>query len=75
MLRAGPASYRPSSLSTSDTILFIMCHKRRRLESRGPMRKLQADVGIKDGKIAKIGKLKGHQAKKVIDAGGQVVAP
>jgi N-acyl-D-aspartate/D-glutamate deacylase len=39
------------------------------------MRKLQADVGIKDGKIAKIGKLKGHQAKKVIDAGGQVVAP
>jgi N-acyl-D-amino-acid deacylase len=35
----------------------------------------QADVGIKDGKIAKIGKLKGHQAKKVIDAGGQIVAP
>ena len=31
----------------------------------------QADVGIKDGKIAKIGNLKGHQAKKVIDAGGQ----
>jgi N-acyl-D-aspartate/D-glutamate deacylase len=35
----------------------------------------QADVGIKDGKIAKIGNLKAHQAKKVVDAGGQIVAP
>jgi N-acyl-D-amino-acid deacylase len=35
----------------------------------------QADVGIKDGKIAKIGKLKSHEAKKVIDAGGLNVAP
>jgi hypothetical protein len=28
MLRAGPASYRPSSLSTSDTILFVMQYKK-----------------------------------------------
>jgi len=35
----------------------------------------QADVGIKDGKIAKIGKLKSHEAKKVIDASGLNVAP
>ena len=35
----------------------------------------QADVGIKDGRIAQIGKLKSHQAKKVIDAGGLNVAP
>ncbi len=35
----------------------------------------RADVGIKDGKIAKIGQLKSHQAKRVIDAEGQFVVP
>ncbi len=35
----------------------------------------RADVGIKDGKIAKIGYLKSHEATKVIDAGGQFVVP
>jgi N-acyl-D-amino-acid deacylase len=39
------------------------------------MPRYQADVGIKDGKIARIGKLKSHQAKKVIDAGGMNVVP
>ncbi len=39
------------------------------------MPRYQADVGIKDGKIAEIGKLKSHQAKKVIDACGLNVAP
>jgi N-acyl-D-amino-acid deacylase len=35
----------------------------------------RADVGIKDGKVAKLGKLKPHQGAKVIDADGQIVAP
>ena len=35
----------------------------------------QADVGIKDGKIAEIGKIKAHRASKVIDAAGLNVAP
>jgi len=35
----------------------------------------QADVGIKDGKIAKIGNLKTHSADKRIDATGKIVAP
>ena len=35
----------------------------------------QADVGIKDGKIAEIGKLNNNDGKKVIDANGLVVAP
>jgi len=35
----------------------------------------QADVGIKDGKIAKIGNLKKHSATKRIDAAGKIVAP
>ncbi len=34
-----------------------------------------ADVGIKDGKVAKIGKLKASDAKKTLDANGLVVAP
>jgi len=35
----------------------------------------QADVGIKDGKIAKISNLTTAEAKKTIDAAGLVVAP
>lgn len=35
----------------------------------------QADVGIKDGLIAKIGNLKTHQGKKVVDAAGHYVVP
>ena len=35
----------------------------------------QADIGIKDGKIAEIGKLNDSDAKKVIDANGLIVAP
>jgi N-acyl-D-aspartate/D-glutamate deacylase len=35
----------------------------------------QADLGIKQGRIAKIGKLKSHDAKKVIEAGGLNVVP
>ena len=34
-----------------------------------------ADVGIRAGKIAAIGKLDGAQAKRRIDAAGKVVAP
>src|SRR5712692_7159285 len=39
------------------------------------MPRYRADVGIKDGKIAKLGYLKTHQAKKVVDASGQYVVP
>ncbi|HEX3085465.1 MAG TPA: D-aminoacylase [Pyrinomonadaceae bacterium] len=34
-----------------------------------------AEVAIKDGRIARIGNLRGAKAKQDIDAGGQVVAP
>ena len=34
-----------------------------------------ADVAIKGDRIARIGNLRGAQAKRVIDARGQVVAP
>ena len=35
----------------------------------------QADLGIKDGKVAEIGKISSSDAKKEIDASGQIVAP
>lgn len=37
--------------------------------------RLRADVGIKDGKIAKIGRLKAADADEVLDADGMIVAP
>ena len=33
------------------------------------------DIAIKDGKIAKIGRTQEHEAKKVIEADGMIVAP
>jgi len=35
----------------------------------------RGDVGVKDGKIAEIGRLTGESAKEVVDAEGRVVAP
>src|SRR5260370_30788033 len=35
----------------------------------------RADVGIKNGKIAKIGRLKNSDGDKVLDAEGQIVDP
>jgi N-acyl-D-amino-acid deacylase len=35
----------------------------------------RADVGIKDGRIAKIGRIKAAEAEKTIDAKGQILAP
>ena len=35
----------------------------------------KADIGIKNGKIAKIGRLKSSDAKQVLDAHGLIVAP
>ena len=35
----------------------------------------RGDVGVKDGKIAEIGRLNGQNAKEVVDAEGRVVAP
>ena len=37
--------------------------------------RLRADVGIKDGKIAKIGRLRAADTDEVLDADGMIVAP
>ena len=34
-----------------------------------------ADLGVKDGRIACIGKIAAHDGKRCLDAGGQIVAP
>src|SRR6185503_1380741 len=35
----------------------------------------RADVGIKDGRIAKIGQIRSSEARDVLDASGRIVAP
>jgi N-acyl-D-amino-acid deacylase len=35
----------------------------------------KADIGIKNGKIAQVGRLNGNEGKKVLDANGLIVAP
>lgn len=37
--------------------------------------RFRGDIGIKDGRVARIGRLKPHEGAKVIDAGGLIVAP
>ncbi|HKV54440.1 MAG TPA: amidohydrolase family protein [Candidatus Binataceae bacterium] len=37
--------------------------------------RFRGDIGIKDGKVARIGRLQAHEGAKVIDAGGLIVAP
>jgi N-acyl-D-amino-acid deacylase len=39
------------------------------------MPRFRADIGIKSGRIARIGKLQAHQAARVIDASGAFVVP
>ena len=39
------------------------------------MPRYQADIGIKDGQIAAIGRLKSHEGAQVLDANGLIVAP
>src|SRR5215469_11424509 len=37
--------------------------------------RFRGDIGIKNGRIAKVGRIQSHQAKKAIDANGLIVAP
>src|SRR5260221_8886731 len=37
--------------------------------------RFRSDLGIKNGRIAKIGRIANHQGAKVVDADGQIVAP
>jgi len=37
--------------------------------------RFRGDIGVKNGRIAKVGRIQSHQAKKTIDASGLIVAP
>src|SRR6202051_604076 len=37
--------------------------------------RFRGDIGIKDGRVAKVGRLRAHEGSKVIDASGLIVAP
>ena len=37
--------------------------------------RFHSDIGIKNGRISKIGRISAHQGAKLVDAGGQIVAP
>jgi len=37
--------------------------------------RFRSDIGVKNGRIAKIGRIHAHEGAKVIDANGLVVAP
>src|SRR5258705_7102162 len=37
--------------------------------------RFRGDIGIKNGRIAKIGRIQSHEASKVVDASGSIVAP
>jgi len=37
--------------------------------------RFRGDIGIQNGRIAKVGRIQSHQAKKAIDASGLIVAP
>jgi N-acyl-D-amino-acid deacylase len=37
--------------------------------------RFRGDIGIKNGRIAKVGRIQSHEAKKAIDASGLIVAP
>jgi len=37
--------------------------------------RFRGDIGVKNGRIAKIGRIRSHEGAKVVDASGLVVAP
>jgi N-acyl-D-amino-acid deacylase len=58
----------------SDLVLDLLIRGGRIVDGAGnPW--YEADVGVRDGRIAAIGRLEGASADRVIDAGGHVVAP
>jgi len=54
---------------------FDLVVKKRHGGRRYPCPAFRSDIGIKNGRIAKIGRISSHEGAKVVDADGQIVAP
>jgi N-acyl-D-aspartate/D-glutamate deacylase len=68
------AVWRPRRLRGRKTMAYDLLIKNGRVVDGSGMPSFRADVGIKDGKIAEIGKLS-SPAAKTIDADGRAVSP
>ncbi len=69
-----PASTQPSASNLQPPAFDIVILNGRVIDGTGSPW-YAADVGIRDGRIAAIGRLTGAPARQRIDAGGRVVAP
>lgn len=69
------ASLTPLTLVSSKTPEYDLIIRNGRVIDGSGRPAFNADVAIKGDQIARIGNLRGAQAKRVIDAQGQVVAP
>jgi N-acyl-D-aspartate/D-glutamate deacylase len=66
---------RPASTLSGNQVTYDLMITNARLVDGSGNPWFRADIGIKDGRIAAIGRLDPSQAAKTIDAGNQIVAP
>src|SRR5262245_34274459 len=71
---AVPSSYRSLTSAVGASMAFDLLIKNGRVVDGSGAPAFRADVAVRDGKIAEIGKLR-VSAARVIDADGLVVAP
>ncbi len=73
-LALAQASSAPESKPTNSAAFDLLITNARIVDGSGnPW--FRADIGLKDGRVARIGRIDSTQAQKTIDARGQIVAP
>jgi len=72
---AEPASAEPAAAGHADSPGFDLIIANGRVIDGSGSPWYSADIGIRDGRIAAIGKLGGRNTQRRIDAGGRIVAP
>ena len=70
-----PLYQRPASTLSGNQVAYDLLITNARLVDGSGNPWFRADIGIKDGRIAAIGRLAPSQAAKTIDAANQIVAP
>jgi N-acyl-D-amino-acid deacylase len=72
---AAPPRAQPNSPGTNAAPAYDLVITNARVVDGTGNPWVRADVGIKDGRIARVGRIEGREAQKVIDAREQIVAP